>query len=198
MRFISKILICLAACCFPFISCTNQKNPFNANDAIMYEDSLRWTNHNIVGRENIRCYYVYDDAIRAARKYKKPIMVFFTGITCGGSRTMERKVLQKSGIAKKLCTDFIVAHLFADATRIQIPESEQYESSTLGRRVTNLVDKNIDIQSSVYNTNTQPNIFFIDSNKNLLAEKRYSYDPNPEKFEKHLNEVLNKYNHINH
>ncbi len=157
-----------------------------AKDFVLYEPE-------VVKKNGMNTYFDYHDALKASKEQKKPIMLDFTGITCVNCRKMETQVWSNEEVFKRMKEKFIVVSLFCDATNIPIPESEQYESQLLGSRVKSLGQKNIDIQSSKYNSNTQPNYFFIDENENLLADKEYSYNPSPEKFAAHLDAVLKRY-----
>ncbi len=141
-------------------------------------------------------YFDYHDALKASKEQNKPIMLDFTGITCVNCRKMETQVWSNEEVFKRMKENFIVVSLFCDATSIPIPESEQYESQLLGSRVKSLGQKNIDIQSSIYNSNTQPNYFFIDGDEKLLSDKGYSYNPSPADFVKHLDAVVAKYKEI--
>jgi len=157
-----------------------------ANDFIIYEPE-------VVKKNGMNTYFDYNDALKASKEQKKPIMLDFTGITCVNCRKMETQVWSNEEVFKRMKEKFIVVSLYCDATNILIPEHEQYESQLLGSRVKSLGQKNIDIQSSKYNSNTQPNYFFIDDKENLLADKEYSYNPSPEKFIAHLDGVLKRY-----
>ena len=157
-----------------------------AKDFMIYEPE-------VVKKNGMNTYFDYNDALKASKEQKKPIMLDFTGITCVNCRKMETQVWSNEEVFKRMKEKFIVVSLYCDATNIPIPESEQYESQLLGSRVKSLGQKNIDIQSSKYNSNTQPNYFFIDDKENLLADKEYSYNPSPEKFIAHLDGVLKRY-----
>jgi len=161
-----------------------------------YAEQFKIYEPEVVKKNGLNTYFDYHDALKAAKEQKKPIMLDFTGITCVNCRKMETQVWSNMEVFKRMKEDFIVVSLFCDATNIPIPENEQYQSQLLGSKVTNLGDKNIDIQSSIYNSNTQPNYFFIDENEVKLADKGYSYDPNPGNFVKHLDAVLAKYHEI--
>ncbi|GBL34436.1 thiol:disulfide interchange protein DsbD [Filimonas sp.] len=164
----------------------HENNNRYAKDFVLYEPE-------VVKKNGMNTYFDYDDALKASKEQKKPIMLDFTGITCVNCRKMETQVWSNEEVFKRMKENFIVVSLFCDATNIPIPETEQYESQLLGSRVKSLGQKNIDIQSSKYNSNTQPNYFFIDENENLLADKEYSYNPSPEKFVAHLDAVLKRY-----
>jgi thiol:disulfide interchange protein DsbD len=161
------------------------KNRYAANFAFLEPE--------VVKKHGMNTYYDYHDALKAAKAENKPILLDFTGITCVNCRKMEAQVWSNEEVFNRMKEKFIVASLFCDATKIMIPEEEQYESQLLGSRVMSLGQKNIDIQSSKYNSNTQPNYFFIDADENMLADKGYSYDPNAANFVAHMDAVLKKF-----
>jgi thiol:disulfide interchange protein DsbD len=106
---------------------------------------------------------------------------------------MEAQVWSKPEVAKRLKEDFIVASLYCDINRIELPKEQQYFSKDLNSQVTTLGNKNADIQAAKFGSNAQPFYFFIDENGNKLADEGYSYDPDAEKFIRHLEKVKEKY-----
>lgn len=138
-------------------------------------------------------YYDYDEALAAAKKLKKPIMLDFTGINCVNCRKMEAQVWSKPEVSKRLKEDFIVASLYCDMNRIELPKDQQYFSKDLNSEVTTLGNKNADLQASKFGSNSQPFYFYVDENGNKLAEGGYSYDPDVQKFVNHLETVKANY-----
>ena len=139
-------------------------------------------------------YFEYEEAIAAAKKLKKPIMLDFTGINCVNCRKMESQVWSKPEVAQRLKNDFIVASLYCDYDKRDLPANEQYYSQALQSQVVTVGDRNEDLQAAQFNSNSQPFYFFIDENGNKLAEEGYPYDPNVQKFVDHLDKVKAKYN----
>ena len=182
-----------------FVLTASGNNSSGGNAAAPFENKNRYANDfiiyepEVVKKNGMNTYFDYNDALKASKEQKKPIMLDFTGITCVNCRKMETQVWSNEEVFKRMKDKFIVVSLYCDATNIMIPEGEQYESQLLGSRVKSLGQKNIDIQSSKYNPNTQPNYFFIDDKENLLADKEYSYNPSPENFIAHLDGVLKRY-----
>ena len=120
-------------------------------------------------------------------------MLDFTGITCVNCRKMETLVWSNPEVFKRMKEKFILVSLYCDAVNVPIPEAEQYESAFLGSRVKSLGQKNSDIQATKYNSNTQPVYYFIDDQERPLAEKGYTYNPDPAAFIKHLDAVAQRY-----
>lgn len=120
-------------------------------------------------------------------------MLDFTGITCVNCRKMETQVWSNPEVLRRLKEDFIIVSLYCDATQVDIPEKEQFESDFLGTRVTSLGQYNSHLQATKYNANTQPFYFFVDENEKLMADKGYGYDADVQKFIAHLDAVKAKF-----
>jgi thiol:disulfide interchange protein DsbD len=161
-----------------------------------YAELFKIYEPEVVKKHGMNTYFDYDDALKASREQKKPIMLDFTGITCVNCRKMETQVWSNDDVFLRMKEQFIVVSLFCDATHIDIPESEQYDSKFLGSRVKNLGQKNSDIQASKYNSNAQPYYFFIDEKETQLADGGYKYNPDAAAFVKHLDAVLAKYKEL--
>ncbi|RYD56545.1 MAG: DUF255 domain-containing protein [Sphingobacteriales bacterium] len=160
---------------------------------VKYVEEMRIYEPPVVKKLGLVTYFDYDEAVAAAKKLKKPIMLDFTGINCVNCRKMEAQVWSQPEVAKRLKEDFIVASLYCDYDKIDLPKEEQYYSKALGADVVTLGDKNEDIQASKFNSNAQPFYFFVDENGNKLANTGYGYDPDVQKFINHLDNVKNKY-----
>jgi thiol:disulfide interchange protein DsbD len=106
---------------------------------------------------------------------------------------MESQVWSNPEVAKRLKEDFIVVSLYCDINRIKLPEAEKHYSEALGSMVTTLGNKNAEFQAKEFNSNSQPFYFYVDADGNKLADAGYSYDPDIDKFAKHLDAVKAKY-----
>lgn len=162
-------------------------------DPLRYVNELRIYEPPVVKNMGLVTYYDYNEALAASKKLKKPIMLDFTGVNCVNCRKMESQVWSKPEVSKRLKENFIVASLYCDLNRIELPKEEQYFSKDLNSQVTTLGNRNSDLQASKFGSNAQPYYFYIDEDGNKLAEEGYSYDPDVDKFVKHLDKVLAKY-----
>ena len=158
-----------------------------------YASDFKIYEPEVVKKFGIPTYFDYHDALKASKEQKKPIMLDFTGITCVNCRKMETLVWSNPEVFKRMKEKFILVSLYCDAVNVPIPEAEQYESAFLGSRVKSLGQKNSDIQATKYNSNTQPVYYFIDDQERPLAEKGYTYNPDPAAFIKHLDAVAQRY-----
>ena len=160
---------------------------------VKYVSEMKIYEPPVVKNLGLVTYFDYDEALAASKKYKKPIMLDFTGINCVNCRKMESQVWSKPEVAKLLKEDFIVASLYCDMNRIELPKEQQYFSKDLNAQVVTLGNKNADLQASKFGSNSQPFYFYVDENGNKLVEGGYSYDPDVAKFVAHLQKV--KENH---
>jgi thiol:disulfide interchange protein len=160
---------------------------------VKYVEEMRIYEPPVVKNLGLVTYFEYEEALAAAKILKKPIMLDFTGINCVNCRKMESQVWSKPEVAERLKNDFIVASLYCDYDKKDLPIGEQYFSKALQSQVVTVGDRNEDLQASQFNSNSQPFYFYIDENGNKLAEDGYPYDPDVQKFVKHLESVKEKY-----
>jgi len=177
-------------------SSTTKSDNNNIGTPKKYVSELNIYEPQVVKKMGLITYYDYKEALEACKKYKKPLMLDFTGINCVNCRKMEAQVWSKPEVAKRLKENFIVVSLYCDINRILLPAEEQYFSKELNSQVTTLGNYNADLQASKFGSNSQPYYFYIDENENKLADEGYSYDPDVEKFVKHLDNVVAKYKAI--
>lgn len=147
----------------------------------------------IVVQNGLVTYYDYEEALNAAKILKKPLMLDFTGINCVNCRKMESQVWSNPEVMKRLKEDFIIVSLYCDYDKIELPKDKQFFSKELNSQVLTLGDWNEALQASKFNANAQPFYFYIDENGNKLAENGYSFDPDAQKFIKHLDAVKERY-----
>ena len=121
-------------------------------------------------------------------------MLDFTGINCVNCRKMEGQVWSDPEVMKRLKENFIIVSLYIDVHNIYLQKNEQYFSKSLNQNIETLGDKNVDLQVSKYNANTQPFYYFLDGNENRLAPEGYGYDPDVKKFIELLDSATAAYN----
>jgi thiol:disulfide interchange protein len=160
---------------------------------VKYVSEMKIYEPPVVKSLGLVTFFEYEEALAAAKKLKKPIMLDFTGINCVNCRKMESQVWSNAEVAKRLKEDFIVASLYCDMNRIELPKEEQYFSKDLNAQVTTVGNKNADIQARQFGANSQPFYFFVDENGNKLVEEGYSYNPDVAKFVAHLDKVKANY-----
>ena len=160
---------------------------------VKYVADMKIYEPQVVKSMGLETYFDYDEALAAAKKLKKPIMLDFTGINCVNCRKMESQVWSKSEVARRLKEDFIVVSLYCDFNKLQLPKDQQYFSKEQNVQIETVGQKNTDLQVVKFGSNSQPFYFFVDENGNKLIEGGYSYDPDVDKFVKHLDQVKANY-----
>ncbi len=166
---------------------STSSNPGNSeNDLprpIKYYDRMKVYEPEVVVKYGMTTYFDYDEALAVAKKLKKPLMLDFTGINCVNCRKMEGSVWSDPEVMRRLKENFVIASLYVDVHRdVDLQPGEQYFSKALGKQITDMGDKNADLQVSVYNANTQPYYFFLDGSEKRLVAEGYGYDQNIKKF----------------
>lgn len=121
-------------------------------------------------------YFDYDQALAAAKKANKPLLIDFTGHGCVNCRKMEENVWSDPQVLARLKNDFVMVALYIDE-RLELPESEWYTSSYDGKVKKTLGKQNADFQITRFNNNAQPYYVILDHNEQLLAKpKGYNTD----------------------
>jgi len=108
-------------------------------------------------------------------------------------RKMESQVWSNSEVMKRLKEDFIIASLYCDYDKIDLPKDKQFFSKELNAQIVTIGDWNEHLQASKFNSNSQPFYFYVDEEGNKLVNEGYSYDPDASKFIKHLDRVKEIY-----
>jgi thiol:disulfide interchange protein DsbD len=162
-----------------------------------YYDKMKIYEPEVVTKYGMITYFDYTEALDAARRLKKPLMLDFTGINCVNCRKMEGQVWSNPEVMQRLKEDFVIVSLYVDVQNIDLPEGEQYYSEALKKQVETLGDKNADMQVTKFSANTQPYYFFLDGNEQKLAPEGYGYDPDVQKFIRLLDGVKEAYQKTN-
>jgi thiol:disulfide interchange protein len=158
-----------------------------------YYERMKMYEPEVVTKYGMVTYFDYKEALEAARKQNKPLMLDFTGINCVNCRKMEGQVWSDPEVMQRLKQDFVIVSLYVDVQNVELPEAEQYYSKALDKQVETLGDRNADMQVKNFGANTQPYYFFIDGKENRLVPDGYGYDPSVNKFIKLLENVKLEY-----
>ncbi len=164
---------------------------------VKYVQEMKIYEPPIVVQNGLVTYFDYDEALAASKILKKPVMLDFTGINCVNCRKMESQVWSSPEVMRRLKEDFVIASLYCDYDKRELPIGEQYYSKILGADIVTVGDKNEDIQATKFGANSQPFYFYVDENGNKLVEGGYGYDPNVQKFVDHLDKAKAKYKEMN-
>ncbi len=139
----------------------------SATEVVLYGDLLKIP-HGIPG------YFDYQQALAAAKREGKPLLIDFTGHGCVNCRKMEENVWVDPQVMKRLKEDFVMVALYIDE-RLELPESKWYTSSYDGKEKKTLGKQNADFQITRFNNNAQPYYVILDHQEQLLATPR-GYD----------------------
>jgi thiol:disulfide interchange protein len=148
-----------------------------STEVILYGDLLSIP-HGIPG------YFDYEQALAAAKREGKPLLIDFTGHGCVNCRKMEENVWVDPQVLKRLKEDFVMVALYIDE-RLELPESKWYTSSYDGKEKKTLGKQNADFQITRFNNNAQPYYVILDHQEQLLATPR-GYDTDIAEFVKFL------------
>jgi len=122
----------------------------------------------------IEGYFDYEEALAAAKKEGKPLLIDFTGHGCVNCRKMEENVWSDPQVLARLKDDFVMVALYIDE-RLELPESDWYTSSYDGKVKKTLGKQNADFQITRFNNNAQPYYVILDHQEKLVAKPR-GYD----------------------
>ncbi len=161
---------------------------------VKYYDRMKMYEPEVVVKYGMTTYFDYEEALAVAKKLDRPLMLDFTGINCVNCRKMEGSVWSDPEVMRRLKENFVIASLYVDVHRdVDLQPDEQYFSPALGKQITDMGDKNADLQVSVYNANTQPYYFFLDNNEKRLVSEGYGFDQSIKKFIELLDGAVAEY-----
>ena len=127
----------------------------------------------------------YDEALAAARREGKPILVDFTGFGCVNCRKMEAAVWTDPQVADMLMNDYVLVSLYVD-DKTPLPEPVEVADGQGGtRKLRTIGAKWSELQRSRFGTNAQPYYVILDSEGKQLAPGR-GYDEDVAAFVKFL------------
>ncbi len=145
-------------------SATSSETSSSSTEVVLYGDLLKIP-HGIHG------YFDYEQALAAAKREGKPLLIDFTGHGCVNCRKMEENVWVDPQVVKRLKEDFVMVALYIDE-RLELPESKWYTSSYDGKEKKTLGKQNADFQITRFNNNAQPYYVILDHQEKLLATPR--------------------------
>uniref|UniRef100_UPI00404730C3 cytochrome c biogenesis protein CcdA n=1 Tax=Algoriphagus sp. TaxID=1872435 RepID=UPI00404730C3 len=131
-----------------------------STETVLYGDLLKIP-HGIPG------YFDYEQALAAAKREGKPLLIDFTGHGCVNCRKMEENVWVDPQVLKRLKEDYVMVALYIDE-RLELPESKWYTSSYDGKEKKTLGKQNADFQITRFNNNAQPYYVILDHQEQLL------------------------------
>lgn len=134
-------------------------------------------------------YFDYEEALAHAKKVNKPLFLDFTGHGCVNCREMEARVWSDPRVLKKLKEDYIVVSLYTD-DKTELPESEQFESKILKRRVNSIGLKFQHLQATRFNTISQPYYVLLGTDEKELVSPPIGVEFDIDKYLAYLDQGL--------
>jgi thiol:disulfide interchange protein len=119
----------------------------------------------------LKGFFDYEEGMAYAREHNLPVLLDFKGHACSNCKEMEGKVWSDPSVLNRLRDDYLIIALYVD-DRTKLPEEQWFTSEFDGKVKKTLGKKNMDLQITLYNTNTQPFYVLVDPEGNPLAEPR--------------------------
>ena len=143
------------------------------------------------GAHHILPFYDLDDALAAAKEWKKPIFLDFTGHFCANCRKVETQVWPDNEVHRMMKHEYIVVSLYSD-DRGALDEPAKLPDGTIVNRID---QKAKGYQEQRYHTITQPYYAVLDFNEKDLLDYQMSYSDaiNPENFREYLRKGLEEF-----
>lgn len=167
LKYLSGYLPPLTTQQFTISAGSNQVSDLSISEPVLYGDLLKIP-HGIQG------FFDYEQALAAAKKANKPLLIDFTGHGCVNCRKMEENVWIDTQVMRRLKEDFVMVALYIDE-RLELPESKWYTSEYDGKIKKTLGKQHADFQITRFKNNAQPYYIILDHEEKLLAQPR-SYD----------------------
>lgn len=165
-------------------------------DLSLFSGFLPPNYYSIVAKENqcpnnFNCYKDYDEALTAAKRENKPLLIDFTGYNCANCRRMEENVWTDADVSKLISEQYILVSLYVDDYEKMLPDSMHYVSPFNGSKRNSYGHKWSDFQTQVFNTNTQPQYVLVSPDEKLLNTPWNGYDADAAKYKAFLECGLN-------
>ncbi|MCR5313444.1 MAG: thioredoxin family protein [Bacteroidaceae bacterium] len=142
---------------------------------------MKTQDFNLVESKEVKPMFMdYEEGMKYAAKYGKPVMIDFTGYGCVNCRKMEAAVFTDDEVADIMTNDYVLIQLYVD-DRTPLKEPIEVEANGETRKLRTVGDRWSYLQSSKFGATTLPFYVLLDENGSPLA-KSYSYDEDVPKF----------------
>lgn len=143
--------------------------------------------------ESIKAQYNdYDEALAAARREKKPLLIDFTGYGCVNCRKMEAAVWTDPEVARVMRNDFIIVSLYVD-DKTALPSPVTVTDAKGNKKTLRTVGAKWSyLQSNRFNSNAQPYYVIVDAEGKAISSPR-GYDEDIEAYINWLNAAATLY-----
>lgn len=140
--------------------------------------------HTVPG---LKAVFDYDEALALGKAQNKPVFLDFTGHGCVNCRQVEQLVLAKPEIQALINNQTVMAVLYVDDKVVEL--TAPYTTSD-GKKLTLLGDKNRYIQNHRYKENAQPCYIVIDPQTEKVLAGPIFYETNPAAFKQFLQQGI--------
>lgn len=136
-------------------------------------------------------FHDYDEAVSYAKTVHKPLLLDFTGWSCVNCRKMEDKVWIDERVLSTLRDQYVLVSLYVD-DKTELPVAGQYVSPTTGKRIRTVGNRWSDLQTSRFQTNSQPFYVPISADGQRLSSP-IGYEPDPGVYFEFLQRALRQF-----
>lgn len=152
-------------------------------------NTLRWSKSKVAVEAQ---YTNYEDAIAAARRENKPLLLDFTGFGCVNCRKMEAAVWTDPRVAERLQNDYILVSLYVDDRKALDNEETIVDEKGQTQTLKTEKDKWSWLQRYKFGANTQPFYVAVDPDGHALTPSR-SYNEDISEYLRFLDEGLQRF-----
>ncbi|HWW43171.1 thioredoxin family protein, partial [Pedobacter sp.] len=140
---------------------------------------------------NLDAFFDYNEGLAYAKKVNKPILIDFTGHACVNCRKMEANVWPNPEVYKMISEEYVLIQLYVD-DKTEVAASDVV-TTPQGRVLNTIGKKWSDLQTSKFQSNSQPYYVLLDSKTEAQLVKAQGADYDAASYAKFLKSGLDAY-----
>nr|WP_199082553.1 thioredoxin family protein [Pedobacter sp. ASV19] len=140
---------------------------------------------------NLDVFFDYNEGLAYAKKVNKPILIDFTGHACVNCRKMEANVWPNPEVYKMISEEYVLIQLYVD-DKTEVAASDVV-TTPQGRVLNTIGKKWSDLQTSKFQSNSQPYYVLLDSKTEAQLVKAQGADYDAASYAKFLKSGLDAY-----
>nr|WP_316835327.1 cytochrome c biogenesis protein CcdA [Pedobacter nutrimenti] len=140
---------------------------------------------------NLDAFFDYNEGLAYAKKVNKPILIDFTGHACVNCRKMEANVWPNPEVYKMISEEYVLIQLYVD-DKTEVAASDVV-TTPQGRVLNTIGKKWSDLQTSKFQSNSQPYYVLLDSKTETQLVKPQGADYDAASYAKFLKSGLDAY-----
>jgi thiol:disulfide interchange protein len=140
---------------------------------------------------NLDAFFDYNEGLAYAKKVNKPILIDFTGHACVNCRKMEANVWPNPEVYKMISEQYVLIQLYVD-DKTEVAASDVV-TTPQGRVLNTIGKKWSDLQTSKFQSNSQPYYVLLDSKTEAQLVKAQGADYDAASYAKFLKSGLDAY-----